>query len=178
MIDAIHWRTGPDTTSPIYGRKRILCVDDHAISQRFVGGMLANLGLCVDVVVDGAAALEAAARTDYGAILMDCQSSLVDVDDVTTAIRRLQGASRHTPIIGVTTATAESDRERSLASGMDDWLTKPFNLRALNAVLGRWTPTLQTPVCSSRSPDPRSPGSTPSNSWTILTRAVPVPSPS
>ena len=144
-------------TGPFSSADRILLVDDHAISQRFVGGMLAKLGLCVDVVVDGAEALKAAARTDYRAILMDCQIPMVDVDEVMTGIRRREGASRHTPVIGVANSMTGADRQRSLASGMDGCLTKPFDLEALTAAVGRWMPTRHTPPRQYMRPEPRSP---------------------
>ena len=111
-----------DLTGPNASRGRILLVEHKTISQRLLAGMLARLGFCVDVVVDRAEAVKAAARTDYQAILIDFQIPILDGYEVKTEIRRLQGASLHTPIIGVTASATRSDLERSLASGMDDQL--------------------------------------------------------
>jgi len=125
------------------GAVAILLVENSAIRQRFVGGMLATLGFCVDVVVDGAEAVKAVARTEYRAILMDCQSPCLNGYAATTEIRRRQGESPHTPIVGLTASATGSDLKKCSASGMDDSLTNAFNLETLNAVLSRWTSTDQ-----------------------------------
>jgi CheY-like chemotaxis protein/HPt (histidine-containing phosphotransfer) domain-containing protein len=100
--------------------------------------MLANLGFQVDVVGDGAQAVQSATDTAYNAILMDCQLPVLDGYEATREIRRLEGGSRRTPIIAVTASTMNSDRARCLAAGMDDYLAKPFNLKVLAVVLARW----------------------------------------
>ena len=102
--------------------------------------MLEHLGFDVDVVADGADAVKAATVTPYQAILMDCQIPVLDGYQATSEIRRLQGASRHTPIIAVTASATKSDQQRCLAAGMDDYLAKPLSLSTLAAVLARWAP--------------------------------------
>ena len=140
VIDAIErGRADSDLTGPRASAGRILLVEHHAISQRLVAGMLAQLGFCVDVVVDGAEAVHAATRAEYQVILMDCQVPILDVCAATSDIRRLQGGTLHTPIIGVTLSVSDSDLQGTLAAGMDDHLTKPFNVATLYAVLTRWT---------------------------------------
>jgi CheY-like chemotaxis protein len=140
VIDAIDRRQERShRPEPGAWRGRILLVEHHAIRQRFVSGMLATLGFCVDVVVDGAEAVKAATRTNYRAILMDCHVPILDGSEATTEIRRLQGESLRTPIIGVSSVGTRSDVDRSLASDMDDHLTNPFNREALDAVMTRWT---------------------------------------
>jgi HPt (histidine-containing phosphotransfer) domain-containing protein len=69
---------------------------------------------------------------------MDCQLPVLDGYQAATEIRRLQAGTRRTPIIAVT--AAPMTRERALAAGIDDELTKPFSVKALAAVLARWIP--------------------------------------
>jgi two-component system, sensor histidine kinase and response regulator len=125
---------------------RILLAEDHPVNQRVATAMLENLGFLVDVVVDGAQAVRAATRTPYQAILMDCQIPVLDGYRATGEIRRLQGPSRRIPIIAVTASASESDRQRCLAAGMDDYLTKPLSLKALAAMLIRWAPGGSRPL--------------------------------
>jgi two-component system, sensor histidine kinase and response regulator len=117
---------------------RILLVEDHPVNQRVATAMLEHLGFDVDVVADGEAAVDAATQGPHQAILMDCQIPVMDGYQATAEIRRLEGASTHIPIIAVT-GSGTSDQQRCLDSGMDDYLTKPLTLKALAAVLDRWT---------------------------------------
>jgi two-component system, sensor histidine kinase and response regulator len=119
---------------------QVLLAEDNAINQRVAVAMLRHLGFGVDVVDNGADAVEAATLRPYRAILMDCQIPGLDGYQATSEIRRLQGTSRHTPIIAVTGSATRSDQQRCLAAGMDDYLAKPLRLKALVAVLARWPP--------------------------------------
>jgi two-component system, sensor histidine kinase and response regulator len=121
-------------------RGRILLAEDHPLNQRVATAMLDNLGLEVDVVADGSEAVKAAMSTSYRAILMDCQLPILDGYEATREIRRLEGSSRRTPVIAVTASPTSSHRQRCLAAGMDDYLTKPLSVRTLAAVLDRWAP--------------------------------------
>jgi CheY-like chemotaxis protein len=123
LIDATERRQADsDLTGPSAWRGRILLVENKAIGQRLLAGMLARLGFFVDVAVDGAEAVKAAARTDYQAILLAFHIPILDGCEVKTEIQRLHGASLHAPIIEVTASATRSDLERSLASDMDDQL--------------------------------------------------------
>jgi two-component system sensor histidine kinase/response regulator len=119
---------------------RVLLAEDNAINQRVGAAMLAHLGFEVDVVADGTAAVKAALQTHYAAILMDCQIPILDGYQATGEIRRLEEPGRRTPIIAVTSSATESDEQRCLAAGMDDFLAKPLRLKALAAALDRWAP--------------------------------------
>jgi two-component system sensor histidine kinase/response regulator len=119
---------------------RVLVAEDNAINQRVVIAMLEHLGFDVDVVSDGTDAVRAAILTQYRAILMDCQLPGLDGYQATGEIRRLEGAWRHVPIIAVTASATESDRQRCLAAGMDDYLAKPLSLHTLATLLARWAP--------------------------------------
>jgi two-component system, sensor histidine kinase and response regulator len=119
---------------------RVLLAEDNPINQRVAVAMLGHLGFDVDVVTDGADAVKAAMKTLYRAILMDCQIPGLDGYQATSEIRRLAEGARRTPIIAVTGSATESDQQRCLAAGMDDYLAKPLRLKALGDVLARWAP--------------------------------------
>jgi CheY-like chemotaxis protein/HPt (histidine-containing phosphotransfer) domain-containing protein len=125
---------------------RVLLAEDNQVSQRVGSAMLRYLGFQVDVVGDGAEAVEAASINDYQAILMDCQIPVLDGYEATGEIRRLQGGTAHTPIIAVTGSTLESEEEHCLAAGMDDYLAKPLSLRTLASALDRWAPDGADPI--------------------------------
>ena len=120
---------------------RILLAEDHPASQKVAAAVIENLGFDVDVVANGAEAVYAAAPGRYIAILMDCHLPVLNGFEATAEIRRLQGRSGHTPIIAVTVAASESDRERCRAAGMDDFLAKPLSRRSLATALERWAPS-------------------------------------
>ncbi len=120
---------------------RVLLAEDNSVNQRVAAAMLKSLGFQVDVVADGAEAVQAASRTPYLAILMDCQMPVLDGYDATGEIRRLQEGESRTPIIAVTASATPADKQRCLTAGMDDLLAKPLDLNALAAVLAHWAPT-------------------------------------
>jgi CheY-like chemotaxis protein/HPt (histidine-containing phosphotransfer) domain-containing protein len=95
------------------------------------------------VVVDGFQAVQAVAHCNYDAVLMDCQMPGMDGFAAARAIRAAEG-SRRLPIIALTASALPGDRERCVAAGMDDYLTKPLTRDALVAVLGRYLPGLIT----------------------------------
>ncbi len=117
---------------------RLLVVDDNPVNLRVAARMLEKLGHRVDVAVNGREALAAVAEASYAAVLMDCQMPEMDGFEATMEIRRLEGLNRHTPIIAMTAGAMSGDAEKCIAAGMDDYLTKPVNLAALSAALGRW----------------------------------------
>jgi two-component system, sensor histidine kinase and response regulator len=99
--------------------------------------MLSSAGYRVDTVLNGSAAVVAAAEHSYDAILMDCQMPGLNGYQATAAIRTQEGAVRHTPIIALTAGARQEDRDRCLAEGMDDYLAKPVSKTALLALVGR-----------------------------------------
>ncbi|HEV7207456.1 MAG TPA: response regulator, partial [Mycobacteriales bacterium] len=118
---------------------RVLVVEDNPINQLVALGILDQLGYPADVAGNGLEALAALENTTYAAILMDCQMPEMDGYTATTEIRRRDDA-RHLPIIAMTAGAIDGDRERCLAAGMDDYVSKPFTPDQLKAALIRWLP--------------------------------------
>jgi two-component system sensor histidine kinase/response regulator len=117
---------------------RILVVEDHAVNRRVVLKMLERLGYRADSAENGKRALERLARGHYDVILMDCQMPELDGYETTREIRRRIGDTRSIVIIGLTAHTLQGDREKCLAAGMDDYLSKPVMPEDLAATLARW----------------------------------------
>jgi two-component system, sensor histidine kinase and response regulator len=116
----------------------ILLVEDNKMNQLVSTKLLEKLGFAFDIANHGGEAVRAVKGKEYDAILMDCQMPEMDGYEATAEIRRLEGTARHTPIIAMTAAAMEGDRERCLDAGMDDYITKPVRLESVAGVLQRW----------------------------------------
>jgi len=138
---------------------RILLVDDAEINREVGKGLLASLGYEVDTASSGAEAVEAVEGGAYAAVLMDCLMPLMDGYEATGLIRRLNGPARHTPIIALTAAAMSGDRDRCLAAGMDDYVSKPLDVDRLTAALARYEPAQvpRLPALDDRTPASPSP---------------------
>jgi two-component system, sensor histidine kinase and response regulator len=131
---------GGETASPSVNG-RVLLVEDNPMNQRVASRILERLGHTYDIVANGRLAVEAAASSRYDAILMDCQMPEMDGYAATAAIRELEGQQRRTPIIAMTAAAMDGDREACLAAGMDDYIRKPVRPDVLGDSLRRWITT-------------------------------------
>ncbi|MFO0627693.1 MAG: ATP-binding protein [Polyangiales bacterium] len=121
-------------------RGRVLGAEDNEVNRKLLQRFLQRLGFEAVLVNDGAAAVEAVAREDFDAVLMDCQMPEVDGFEATARIRLREGPEARVPIIALTANAMQGDRERCLAAGMDDYLTKPLRMHELEAMLVRWIP--------------------------------------
>ena len=119
-------------------RGRILVAEDNPVNQRVAKMQVQRLGFDVDVVENGAAALDALERQPYSMVLMDCQMPQMDGYEATRELRRRQNGGRRVPVVAMTANAFAADREACLQAGMDDYLSKPVELRALEEVLHRW----------------------------------------
>jgi two-component system, sensor histidine kinase len=115
---------------------RILMAEDNSINQRVGKLILQRAGYVIDLVGDGSEAVEAHRSEPYDMILMDCQMPTMDGFEAT---RRIRTNSHRQPIIIAVTANAlVGERERCLAAGMDDYLSKPFQAEQLVAIVKKW----------------------------------------
>ncbi len=117
---------------------RVLVVEDNIVNQKVAVLMLENLGFRADVAANGREALDLLERISYSAILMDCHMPVMDGYEATLEIRRREAEERHTPIIAMTASAMPGDREKTIAVGMDDYITKPVESDELVDLLGRW----------------------------------------
>ncbi len=147
-------QTATDTYSPedyvLSESLRVLVVEDREDNRQLLLIMLGDLGCEADYVVDGQQALDRLEDHYYDVILMDCQMPHLDGYEATRILRQREGEDRHTVVIGVTAHAMAGDRERCLAAGMDDFLTKPVMIDALGEMLSRW----QSQISSQRRADP------------------------
>jgi PAS domain S-box-containing protein len=119
---------------------RILLAEDNMVNQKIALRLLEKSGLSADLARNGKEAVEAAQKARYDLILMDCQMPEMDGFEATMEIRRLEKATsqQHTPIVALTANAMAGDRERCLDCGMDDYVSKPFDVKALQGLITRW----------------------------------------
>jgi len=117
---------------------RILLADDNPVNCRIAVLMLSKAGHRIDVVDDGALAVEALRRTDYDLVLMDVQMPGVDGLEATRRIRRLPSARAGVPVIAITANAMAGDEERCRAAGMNDYVTKPIDRARLLSKVVEW----------------------------------------
>ena len=117
----------------------VLVVDDNAVNRKFAAKVLEKLGFDCEMAEDGLDALKKCRKREFSAVLMDCMMPEMDGYQATEAIRAAeQDLGWRVPIIAVTANAMAGDRERALAVGMDDYLTKPMKPSALKTILARW----------------------------------------
>ncbi|MFW5875375.1 MAG: response regulator [Myxococcota bacterium] len=129
----------PGANLPAAG-SRLLVVEDNEVNAEVMGEMLESLGYEADYANNGREALEALEAKEYAAVLMDCQMPVMDGYEAARRWRDREGEEgrRRLPIIAVTAHALAGEREKVLAAGMDDYVTKPVNAKTLRTVIGRW----------------------------------------
>jgi CheY-like chemotaxis protein/HPt (histidine-containing phosphotransfer) domain-containing protein len=117
---------------------RVIVAEDNPVNQEIASRMLEKLGCTVEIASDGAEAIRLVLEKEYDAVFMDCFMPVVDGYNATKAIRSREAPGRHVTIVAMTANALEGDRERCLAAGMDDYITKPVKLETLKAALRKW----------------------------------------
>jgi signal transduction histidine kinase/CheY-like chemotaxis protein len=140
-------RAEPSRLSSLRTAQRLLLVEDSWMNQQVALGMLEQLGYEADLAADGRQALEAIERDGYAAVLLDCQMPEMDGFQMAAELRRreAQAGRPAVPIIAMTASAMQADRERCLASGMNDHLAKPVRMAELSAALARWVAAAPEP---------------------------------
>ncbi|MCR6033519.1 response regulator [Nocardioides sp. zg-579] len=118
--------------------QQVLVVEDNPVNQMVASGLLESMGYRVLTAEDGVEALEVLAERSVDAVLMDVQMPRLDGYAATRELRRREPDGCRVPVIAMTAAAVEGERERCLDAGMDDFLTKPVDPAALGAVLSQW----------------------------------------
>lgn len=123
------------------GRKaKVLLAEDNLVNQQVALGMLRKLGVEAEVANNGREAYESVIAKEYDLVLMDCQMPEMSGFEATESVRNIDGEKSETTIIALTANAMEGDKEKCLASGMDDYLAKPFKPEALKEMLEKWLP--------------------------------------
>ena len=123
-------RTGPAPAT--HSSLRILIAEDNPLNQQVAQALLRRLGHQTELANNGLEAVQKYLASDFDAILMDCEMPELDGYEATQRIRQHEkGSGRRTPIIALTASSLGEDRSQCLASGMDDYIPKPFTLKDL-----------------------------------------------
>ncbi|MFL6600059.1 MAG: response regulator [Steroidobacteraceae bacterium] len=137
--------------------KKVLIAEDNVVSQHAAKRFLEAIGCDVMVVEDGAAAVSACARHEFGLVLMDLKMPRMDGIQATQEIRRQERAGRHVPIVALTAKSASDELALCTAAGMNGLLTKPLEIARLRQTLDRFglaRRTLEMPTPSGAPTEP------------------------
>jgi len=123
---------------------RVLLVEDNPVNQMVARHILQTFGVAVEVAENGAGALAAIQQGHFDVVLMDCQMPVMDGYAASAAVRAWEADATHrddrhrVPIVAMTANALSGDREKCLAAGMDEYLSKPIKRDALAVILARW----------------------------------------
>ena len=128
---------GSDAGAPLAGT--VLVAEDNARLQEILRHQFAELGIPLEIVPDGQAAVEALRGARFSLVFMDCHMPIMDGFTATRAIRAEEASrDRRVPIVAMTANAFNEDREACLAVGMDDYLAKPVRMHDLRTMTRRW----------------------------------------
>jgi CheY-like chemotaxis protein/HPt (histidine-containing phosphotransfer) domain-containing protein len=156
-------RPGPDVRAA-----RILLVEDNPTNQKVAIAMLDGLGHDVELAENGREAMERLGKRRFDLVLMDCQMPVLDGYDATRAIRDPDSGvlDHEVPVIAMTAHAQAGDRDKCLAAGMNDYLSKPIHPERLQEMVAGWTP--DHPVAAGEDAPPTPPAEEPSPSGPAL----------
>ena len=141
--------TASSAGAPVLEGVRVLLCDDNQINQLYAGAILRKEGALTDTVDDGVQAVAAIENSSYDLVLMDIQMPVMDGLEATRRIRRLPAPKGSVPIIGLTAHAMAGDRERCIAAGMSEYLSKPVDAEKLRATIREVL--AQYPACQNAS---------------------------
>ncbi|HEY9703694.1 MAG TPA: response regulator, partial [Allocoleopsis sp.] len=116
---------------------KILVAEDHNVNQMVIKQQLKKIGYDCDIVENGEKVLEILEKNNYNLILMDCQMPILDGYNTTKKIRK-NPKTQDLIIIGLTAFAMTEDREKCLAAGMNDYLSKPCTIADLQQAIEQW----------------------------------------
>ena len=137
---------------------RVLLVEDNPVNQAVAVEMLQQLGLETVVAINGREAVDRASIEAFDIILMDCEMPVMDGFEATAVIRDTVAEEERAPIVALTANAVDGDRERCIAAGMQDYLSKPLTMERLHEMLEKWLGTA-THELTRPFPDPIDPAS-------------------
>jgi CheY-like chemotaxis protein len=114
---------------------RILLAEDNPTTQSLVSAIMEQMGFDLMIIENGQAAVEFLEKEVVDLVLMDCQMPQMDGF---TATAQLRAKGFETPVVALTASVREEDEEQCLAAGMNDFLSKPFRLSEMRAILQKW----------------------------------------
>ena len=120
-----------DDEQSAYIDKKVIIVEDNEINAELLILLLNNIGYDPDLAKNGKIFLEMMALNSYDLVFMDCQMPVLDGCNATKVYRQSEPQGTHIPIIAVTANVMPGDKEKCLASGMDDYIKKPVNSEEL-----------------------------------------------
>ncbi|BCX89590.1 two-component system, sensor histidine kinase and response regulator [Methylomarinovum tepidoasis] len=118
--------------------KRVLVAEDNPVNAKLIDRLLGKLALEAKIVENGRLALETLERETFDLVLMDCQMPEMDGYEATRRLRTWENGRSRLPVVALTAHAGEGEREKCLAAGMDDYLSKPLRRPELEAVLERY----------------------------------------
>jgi signal transduction histidine kinase/CheY-like chemotaxis protein len=117
---------------------RVLLVEDNSVNQIIAVAMFKKFGCEIDVAADGREGVDLFQKHSYDMIVMDCQMPVMDGYEATIAIREIEGGSSRIPIVAMTAHAMTGDREKCIAAGMDDYISKPIKAGDCKEALEKW----------------------------------------
>ena len=123
----------------------VLVAEDNVTNQKVIQGQLKILGYECDLASDGNEALAMFEKREYALLLTDCQMPNMDGFQLTAEIRKDKRTTAHFPIIAITANTFPEDEAQCIAAGMDDYLSKPVEMKRLKVTMDKWMNSLESP---------------------------------
>jgi signal transduction histidine kinase/DNA-binding response OmpR family regulator/HPt (histidine-containing phosphotransfer) domain-containing protein len=151
----IESRRREEPPSPMEDRfvhAHVLVAEDNAVNQEVAREILKSFGCTVDIARDGKEAVEMFRKGTYDVVLMDCQMPVMDGYEATREIRNCEDQGDRVPIVAMTAHALKGDRERCLAAGMDDYISKPVTPDVVMASVMRWFHAKSVPSSKEEAP--------------------------